>query len=83
VRRDRLRILDGTAVLEVGGDAGGSESVAAGGVGESCFKGPPLYHSQDIGSGQWVLCDLPVSVNTAKQRCFLLVSDARGALARV
>ena len=35
VCRDHRGVFGGAAVLEVGGDAGGSESVAAGGVGES------------------------------------------------
>ena len=46
--RDRLRVLDRAAILEVGGDAGRPEGVAAGGVGESCCLGAALDYSQDV-----------------------------------
>ena len=43
-----LANVDGPARLEVGGDAGGPEGVAADPLGEPRGDGPPLYHSQGV-----------------------------------
>jgi hypothetical protein len=45
---DLLRVLDYTTVLQISGDPGGSESVAAGRLGQSGLSGAPFDHRQHL-----------------------------------
>jgi len=53
VRGNGLGVLDGAAVFQVGGDAGGAEGVAADAVdAHAAGQGAALDHPEHVGAGQ-------------------------------
>ena len=68
---DGLGVLERAAVLQVGGDAGGSKRVAAGGVGQGGRLRPPLDHLEDVEPRHRLAGQLVPLVHAAEQRPFL------------
>src|SRR5260370_750837 len=76
--RDGWGVLERTAVLEVGGDPGGSERVAAGGIGQGSRFGPPFDHLEDVEARHQRAHKLVPLVHAAEQPALIVTPDASG-----
>jgi hypothetical protein len=76
VGSNRLGVLNGAAVLQVGSDARGAERVTASGCRQPCREGPAFDHAEHVGPGHRIIGKLAALVYAAEERTLLLVSDA-------
>ncbi len=75
---DLLGVLDGAAILEVGGDAGGSEGVVADFFGQADGLGSAFDHPPGLDAVHRTGGELTVPVDGAEEGGLLLGSDASG-----
>lgn len=76
---DLLGLLDGSAVFEVGGDAGGPEGVVADAGGEAGGDGPALDHVEGVATAERKAGDeAGLARDGAEEEGFRLLGDAGG-----
>jgi hypothetical protein len=78
VRGDLLSVFEGATVLQISGNPGRSECMAAGGVGQGGSFGPPLDHIKHITAYHRVAGELAALFEGPEERPFLVVADAGG-----
>ena len=74
---DGLSVFDSATVFEVGGDAGGTEGVAADSVGEADWSTAAFDHTEDVATGHAVEGQLAgLSAGAAEEGGEPLVGEA-------
>jgi hypothetical protein len=68
-------MLESPAVQQIRRDAGGSECMAAGGIGESRLFWPPLDHLKDVEAAHGIAGEVVALVYAPKQWLFLFPGD--------